>query len=315
MLPKMPMLQNQPNPGSATCRRNFLKLTAGASAALAWPGALWPSRAAAESAWQMNLVFSSVMLGELSIEDVCARAAGLGFEHLDLWCPFDRCVHLTDAMKRLGPEGFKELLAKNKLKIGSFTTYKTQWEKVGLPAYAEFIRKCGGGMVVRESNYKKIKPEELRGEMKKFFEALKPEIDLAGEAKAQIAVENHGNALLQTLDSFKAFVDLNPAPKLLGVAIAPYHLQPIQASVEEAIAISGSQLFFFYAWQKANNADQFPGVGPTDFVPWLKALAKINYPGLVSPFMHGHPTPEELTAAVTKSRDYLKQCYAKVIAK
>ena len=311
------MIQHQPCLGPAYGRRHFLQLAAGgAAAAAALPGLGLTEITAAEgrTRWQLRLVFSSVMLGELPIEEVCARAAALGFEYLDVWCPFDHCQHLTDVMKRLGPDGFKEVLAKHKLKIGSFTTYKTKWESVGFPAYADFIGKCGGGLVVRESQYRKIKPEELRSEMKGFFERLKPEIDLAAQAKVRLAVENHGGALLNTLDSFKAFVDLNPAPKQVGVGIAPYHLQPIQASVEEAIAISGAQLLFFYAWQKGENTNQFPGIGPADCVPWLKALAKSNYQGCLSPFMHGHPTPEELTSAVAKSRDYLKDCYTKAVA-
>ena len=126
-----------------------------------------------------------------------------------------------------------------------------------------------------------------------------------------IAIENHANALLNTLDSFKAFMDLNPAPQHVGLAIAPFHLQGINASVEEAISITGSQLLFFYAWQKGDAMNQLPGHGPADFVPWLKALAKANYQGFVNPFMHGHPTPEELTNGIAKARDYLKDCHAK----
>jgi len=45
-----------------------------------------------------------------------------------------------------------------------------------------------------------------------------------------------------------------------------------------------------------------------------RALAKINYQGFVNPFMHGHPTPEELSTAIAKSRDYLKKCHTKAIA-
>ena len=169
-------------------------------------------------------------------------------------------------------------------------------------------------MVVRESQYGKVKPEELRGQMKGFFEKLKPQIDLATECNARLAIENHGSALLDSLDSFKAFTDLNPDPKHVGIALAAYHVQAGQASVEEAIAICGSQLLFFYAWQNALDLKQLPGHGPTDFTPWLKALAKVDYPLHVTAFMHGHPPTEEMTTAVAKSRDYLKACYIKAVA-
>jgi hypothetical protein len=55
----------------------------------------------------------------------------------------------------------------------------------------------------------------------------------------------------------------------LGIALAPYHLQRIEASVEEAIAICGPRLLFFYAWQAQPGIQQLPGIGPTDFTPWL----------------------------------------------
>lgn len=262
----------------------------------------------------MRLGFSSVMFGALPIEEACERAAKLGFDAMDIWCPFDRCKHLADVATRLGPEGMKQLLAKHKLELGGFTTYTTPAEAVGFPAYAGFIGKCGGGLVVRESQYTHVKPGELTAAMRGFFEKLKPQIDMAAQAKVRLAIENHGDALLGTPDSFKAFVDLNPAPQHIGVAIAPYHLQGIKAAVEDVIGIAGSQLLFFYAWQKADGINQLPGHGPTDFVPWLKALANINYQGCVNPFMHGNLPTEIMSAGLVKACAYLKTCHAKAIA-
>jgi sugar phosphate isomerase/epimerase len=87
--------------------------------------------------------------------------------------------------------------------------------------------------------------------------------------------------------------------------LAPYHLQRIDASVEEAIVLCGERLLFFYAWQAQPGTQQLPGVGPTDFTPWLAALAKVNYRWYVNPFMHGEPEPDEMTAALRTSREYL----------
>ncbi len=136
--------------------------------------------------------------------------------------------------------------SKHKLELGGFTVYDA-----GFPRYAEFIGKFGGGVVVRESVYGKFAPADLTAQMKDFFEKLKPQIEQAVKAKARLAIENHGDALLNTPDSLKAFVDLNPAPDDVGIALAPYHLQGIKASVEDAIATCGAQLAFFYAWQNA----------------------------------------------------------------
>lgn len=292
-------------------RRQFLR---GTAAALALSGI--SERASTEPVppWRMRLAFSSVMLAELAIEEVCAQAARLGFEAIDIWCPFGNCRHLTDVVARLGPHGLKELLAKHKLALASFTTYRVGPEKVGFPAYAEFIGEFGGGVVVRESEYKSVKPENLTAAMQAFFEKLKPQIEMAAENKVRLAIENHSDAMLNSPDSFKAFMDLNPAPQHVGLGIAPYHLQRIKAPVDEVIRMAGSQLLFFYAWQSAGGIKQLPGHGPADFVPWLKALAEIRYAGFVNPFLHGEPTPEELSAAMTKSCTYLKDCHRQVTA-
>jgi hypothetical protein len=39
--------------------------------------------------------------------------------------------------------------------------------------------------------------------------------------------------------------------------------------------------------------------------PWLRALAAIDYAGFVNPFMHFEPEPDEMDAALKKSRQYL----------
>jgi len=295
-------------------RRQFIRAAAIPLVALAIPGGAGRASAAQTSTWRMRLAFSSVMFAGLPIEEVCERASQLGFEAIDIWCPFDNCKHLADVVARLGPDGLKALLAKHKLALASFTTYRVGPETVGFPAYAEFIGKFGGGVVVRESEYKRVKPENLTAEMRAFFEKLKPQIEMAAENKVRLAIENHSDAMLNSPDSFKAFLDLNPAPKHVGLGIAPYHLQNIKAPVDEVIRMAGSQLLFFYAWQSAPGMNQLPGHGPTDFVPWLKALAKINYQGCVNPFMHGNPTPAEITPGLVQACAYLKACHAKAIA-
>jgi sugar phosphate isomerase/epimerase len=273
-------------------RREFLCGAAG------WAALLAARAGEAPAVRRPRLSFSSVMLSGLPIDDVCRRAAALGFEAIDLWGRFDTCEHLVEAERDLGPGGLRETLARHKLELGSFTTYSTKWDRVGFPAYADFIRDVGGGLVVRESTYAKPGADGLAPAMKAFFERLKPQIDLAARSGVVFAIENHRGALFNSLDSFKAFVDLNPDPGRVGIAIAPYHLQSASESVEEAIRIAGGQLRFFYAWQQGAGVNQLPGHGPADVAPWLKALDKAGYAGYVNPFMHGHPGPDELCAAV-----------------
>ena len=72
---------------------------------------------------------------------------------------------------------------------------------------------------------------------------------------------------------------------------------------------------FFYAWQNAGGVDQLPGIGKTDFTPWLAALAEVDYRRPVNAFMHDEPEPDKMSEALAKARDYLKQCYDKAVPK
>ena len=76
----------------------------------------------------------------------------------------------------------------------------------------------------------------------------------------------------------------------------------------KAIEIFGRQLFFFYAWQRADGKEQLPGHGPANFTPWIAALARAKYAGYVNPFMHGDVKPQAMSQALAKSRDYLLRC-------
>lgn len=266
---------------------------------------LAPPTFAADPKWKLRLAASSINFSKLPIEQACQRIAALGFEAIDIWSPHANCPHLDDVATRLGPDGLKQLLAKHNLKLYSFSVYAGGYRK-----YAELLGKSGGGIAIRGSSAP-CKPEELTSKMKAFLESLKPDLELCEKYNSYLAIENHGHALLDGLDSFKAFTDANTHPRL-GIALAPYHIQSLKASVEDAIASCGKQLLFFYAWQNSPGLQQLPGHGPTDFTPWLTALAKIHYPHYVTPFLHDEPTPDAVTEALAKSRDYLKEIAARI---
>jgi sugar phosphate isomerase/epimerase len=288
-------------------RRYFLKaLGAGVAAEITAPVLPAWARKTTKKKWRMKLSTSSIHFMQLPIEQACEQVAKLGFEAIDIWSAHEGCPHLDDVAERLGAEGLKKLLSKNKLKLFAFSVYQG-----GYKHYAEFLGKAGGGVAVQGSTGP-CRPEELTGRMKQFIESLKPLVELAEKHNSYLAIENHGNALLNSLDSLKAFVDINTS-KRLGIALAPYHIQTLKASVPEAIRICDRQLLFFYAWQHYGDSKQLPGIGPTDMMPWIQALADIRYRGYVNPFMHGHPEVEVMAANLVKSRDYLKACYKKVI--
>jgi sugar phosphate isomerase/epimerase len=283
-------------------RRRFLAISGAAAAA----ASLSPGGRLAASAprWSMRLSCSSINFMSVPIEEACRRIAALEFEAIDIWSPHAKCPHLDDVLQRLGPQGLQELLARNKLKLYAFSVYAGGYRR-----YAELLGRVGGGVAVRGSAAP-CKPDELTARMKAFLQSLAPDVELAEKHNSYLAIENHGHALLDSLDSFKAFADLNRSPRL-GIALAPYHVQARKASVEQAIAIAGRQLFFFYAWQNAPGTGQLPGIGPTDCTPWLAALAKVGYRWYVNPFLHHEPPPAAMSAAMSKSIEYLKACYAK----
>jgi len=287
-------------------RREFVRGTAAAlAAASACRFSAAHAEDKAEDAWTMKLATSSVMFDKLPIEQVCERAARLELQAVDIWAPFSwggaQCTHLEDVKNRLGGKGLRELLTKHKLEVAAFTIYGHK-----LSQYWELIRDYGGGIVVRSANAGRLTdPKELTPRMRAFFEGLKPDIELAEKCDARLAIENHGGDLLNTFDSFKAFVELNPNPKRVGIALAPYHLQSYETPMADFIKIAGSQCLFFYAWQHGHDTTQMPGVGPVDFTPWVQALAEIDYPHYSSVFMHGHPAADDMEALVAKSREYL----------
>ncbi|MDY0165397.1 MAG: sugar phosphate isomerase/epimerase [Thermoguttaceae bacterium] len=276
-------------------RRQFLAQSAVTTAACAVGARAWPAPA---DPWTMRLSTSSIHYTSLPIEQACERIAALGFEAIDIWSPHAGCPHLDDAKDRLGPDGLKEVLERNRLKPYAWSVYSGGFRK-----YADFIGAMGGGVAVRGST-RPSPPEDMPARMKEFVEALEPELELAEKHDVCLAIENHGNALLDSLDSLKAFVDVNRNPRL-GIALAPYHLQQKKTPVEDAIRICGEQLLFFYAWQAQPGTMQLPGIGPTDVTPWLAALAEIKYRWYVNPFMHGEPEPDAMTAALRTSREYL----------
>jgi sugar phosphate isomerase/epimerase len=294
---------------SAVDRRQFLgRLARGTAAGMLGGGLLAsaPGALAAAPPWTMRLSCSSINFASLPIEQVCERIAALGFRAIDIWSAHAGCPHLDDVQKRLGPAGLKDVLARHKLKLYAFSVYVG-----GYPRYAELLGRAGGGVAVRGSAGA-CKPDELTARMKAFLEALKPEAELAEKHDSYLAIENHSDSLLCSLDSLKAFADLN-RNRRLGIALAPYHMQVIKASVEEAIAIAGRHLFFFYAWQNAPGEQQLPGIGPTDCSSWIAALAKAGYRWYVNPFMHQEPKPDAMGAALAKSCRYLEQCYEKAV--
>ncbi len=251
---------------------------------------------------QLRLSASSINFSRLPIEVACRKIAELGFDAIDVWSAYAGCPHLDDVQNRLGAARLLEILHSLGLELYAFSVYVG-----GYPKYAELLGQCGGGVAIRGST-KPCEPADLAPCMTAFLDSLRPELDLAEKYDSYLAIENHGQSLLDSCESLKVFTDLNRHPRL-GIALAPYHIQARGEDVAQAIRICGRQLLYFYAWQKAEGIQQLPGHGPADFRPWLLALRSIGYRGCVNPFMHGEPEPDAMIAALAEARDYLRRCW------
>jgi sugar phosphate isomerase/epimerase len=301
-------------------RRNFLSRTACSTVAAAAGASLLGQtavQAAEKNRWKMRLSTSTVQFSSLSVEKACQQIAALGYEGIDFWpMKIFKCPHLDEIEHRLGADGLKEILAKNHLKLYAFTCYLagpqgTPDYITGYQKYADLLAKAGGGVAVCSSPAQKNRGD-VRARMKALMEELKPQAELAEKCNSYLAIENHSDRLLSSLDSFKTFVEMNRSPRI-GIALAPYHLQAAGISVEDTIRAAGEQLFFFYAWQHGKDMQQLPGVGPTDCTPWLSALAEVNYRWYVNPFMHGHPAVDEMSKGLATAKHYLDNCYTRAI--
>ncbi|HCU87185.1 MAG TPA: xylose isomerase, partial [Verrucomicrobiales bacterium] len=202
----------------------------------------------------------------------------------------------------------------------------------GLQKEMAFAKKFGTKVMVCGGRGKSgLKGAELKTEVKKFTELMKPHLAAAEAAGVTIAIENHSSNLINTPDSLKWLAEFAPS-KNLGIALAPYHLESLgvdAAGHAALIKALGNRISMFYAWQhgmgchkklpKEQELLQMPGRGKLDFKPILGALKAIGYNGLTSIFMHPVPrgipilpTAAECTAEINRARAYLDKCLASV---
>jgi sugar phosphate isomerase/epimerase len=181
---------------------------------------------------------------------------------------------------------------------------------------------CGG------SGPKNLKGKELKSAVGAFIEKLKPHLAVAEETGVTIAIENHGNNLIDSPDSLKWLAELSTS-KNLGIAFAPYHLEQDEKVQSDLIRTLGSSIAMFYAWQhgmgchvklpKEQELLQMPGRGDLDFVPLFAALQDTNYEGWTEIFMHPVPrgipileTTAEVTVEINRSREYITKCLSTI---
>ena len=274
--------------------------------------------AAAESTFQFKYLLGSCMYGYTGLEEIVPEVAKTGAAALDIWPkPHGDQREQLDAM---GEANFQELLSKHKVQLGCITQYKLG--PFGLRGEMRLAKRLGcQTMVTGGRGPKGLKGAELKAAVGKFVEQMKPHLAVAEEADVTIAIENHGNNIIDSPDSLKWLVELCPN-KHLAVALAPYHLEQNPRLIAGLIQSLGNRIVVFYAWEhgmgcmkklpKEQELLQLPGRGALDFEPLVDALKSINYAGWTEIFMHPVPrgvpileTVPEVTTEINRARAYI----------
>ncbi|MGZ0169370.1 MAG: TIM barrel protein [Planctomycetales bacterium] len=297
-------------------RRNFLATSAVAAASLATP-----TFAHAAPQFQPKYILGSCMYGYTAVDEIVPEVSRIGATALDIWPK----VHgnQREQLDEMGEEKFAALLKKHDVTLGCITQYKLG--PFGLQKEMQLAQRLGCKMIVcGGSGPKNLKGKELKAAVGAFIEKLKPHLAVAEETGVTIAIENHGNNLIDSPDSLKWLAELRTSENL-GIAFAPYHLEQDEKLQSDLIRTLGDSIAMFYAWQhgmgclvklpKKQELLQMPGRGELDFVPLFAALQDIKYDGWTEIFMHPVPrgipileTTAEVTAEINRSREYITKC-------
>lgn len=305
-------------------RRQFL--AASCSAALV--DATSAKAAAAEKDFRFRYLVATSMYGGLSLDEILPEVKKSGAEHIDVWASHAEPVTQRQMIDDMGHAKFAEMLRAADVGCGCFTHFKLG--PFGLQEEMHVARKLGIDrtlLVTGSKGPKGLAGSELKSAVRQFAEQLKPHVDAAEASGTVIAIENHGNALVQSPDSLRWLIEAIDSPHL-AIALAPYHLEQDAAGIARLVEQLGNRIALFYGWQygmgcmekltKEQELLQLPGRGSLDFTPIVAALKKIQYQGFVEVFMHPVPrgipilpTAAGVTAEINRSRQYLAQCLSR----
>jgi sugar phosphate isomerase/epimerase len=306
-----------------TTRRGFMTALATGAGGLFLPGFIGDLKII-KNRLKLKYILGSSMYGNLALSDILPEVQKIGASAIDIW----PMVHgnQREQLEEMGEERFLELLMENKSTLGCITQYK-----LGPFNLQEELRLAGRlgckTIVTGGSGPKGLRGHSLKSAVGDFLEKMKPQIAVAEENGVQIAIENHGNNLIEQPDSLKWLLELRSS-EIIGVALAPYHLAQDEHLISNLIKTLGEGIFMFYAWQhgmgsmtklpKKQELLQMPGRGDLDFKPIMKALEEIQYQGWTEIFMHPYPrgfpildTAAKVTKEINRSREYIESCIEK----
>lgn len=288
--------------------------------------------AAASTSWardaksfRLKYMLASCMYGYTDVAEILPEVRKIGATTIDLWPK----VHGSqrEQIDELGEENFRALLQRHRVSVGCITQFALG--PFRLQPEMRLAQRLGCRTIVTGGKGPKgLEGQELKRAVADFIELMKPHLEVAEETGVTIAIENHGNNLIESPDSLKWLAELRPSRRL-GIALAPYHLPQDTKLISDLIRSLGDSITVFYAWQhgmgcmeklpKEQELLQMPGRGDLDFTPLLAALRDIDYSGWSEIFMHPvprgipiHATTSEVTLEINRSRLYLDQCLSRL---
>ncbi|WP_437206571.1 sugar phosphate isomerase/epimerase family protein [Planctomicrobium sp. SH664] len=298
-----------------TRRQACQTLVTGAAAAT-FGGPLTHADGKSRSGFTLNYSLASSIYGMAPLAEVLPEVVKIGADSIDLWPK--RHGNQREQAAQMGEEKLRELLDQYGTRLGMTTRYDLGPFK--LQEEVLFLNRFGGKMIVCGS-----KPAEgatLREQVQNFVKKLDEHVKFAEDHGVTIAIENHGNALIESPDSLRYLAEFSKSPGL-GIAFAPYHLPQDPELIATLIRDLGPKLVHFYAWEhgdgcsqklpKEQELKQLPGRGTLDFRPLLSALQSIEFNGWTQIFMHPVPrgipimeNTQQSTDLILSSRTYLE---------
>ena len=258
------------------------------------------------------------MYGYTKLAKILPQVAKTGATAIDIW-PRPH-GNQREQLDEMGEGRFGELLEQHGVSLGCITQYKLG--PFGLRDEMRLAQRLGCRTIVTGGRGPVgLSGAELKQAVGRFVEQLRPHLEVAAATGVTIAVENHGNNLIDSPASMRWLMELSPSENL-GIALAPYHLPQDTKLLSQLIRDLGNRISVFYAWQhgmgcvrklpKEQELLQMPGRGALDFTPLLAALRDIDYHGWTEIFMHPVPrgvpildSTDAVSDEINRARQYL----------
>jgi len=261
----------------------------------------------------------------LSLSEILPEVSKTGAAAIDLW------PRRHGTQREEADEWGRERLTGELRRHGVSLALTTRFDlgPFGLADEMRYVASFGGRMIVTSGKGEAgLAGPALKEEVRRFVEAMRTTLAVAAETGVHIAIENHGNNLINTPDSLRWMLEFSKGLPL-GVALAPYHLPQDPALLAGLIRELGDRLLVFYAWEYGRGCMkpmpleeelmQLPGRGVLDYEPLLRALRDIRFAGWTEIFMHPTPrgrpileTASLVTAEINRARRHLESVITKL---